>query len=282
MNEDTLSAALLRQFLLGKVDDRERQRIESLFVTNAVARERVLTAEEDIIEDYLEDCLTPEDQESFLSRYSNTPQQRRKLRIAKSIKEWAMLNAEVNAELTTTSFSPRSIWNCLRTPLRMQPVFVTPLATAMIAIVVTAVWLSGKMEQRNRHLVIEQELARLNSPSNLNEPSSQTFSLTPVSERSVTPQVELKLSSDVQQIDLRFLWIRTERYPAYRAVLRRVRDGESFTINNLQAEDAGSYAIRIKLPTHILTRGLYRVEVSGIAADGTEDLAEEASFVVSG
>ena len=280
MNEDKMSEALLRQFLLGKVDDKERQRIESLFVTDALARERVLVAEEVFIEDYLEDCLSPSDRKSFLSRYGNTPQQQRKLRIARSIKEWSRLNAEADTELISTSFSLRSIWSCLHSPLRMQPVFVTPLATAMIAIVVVAVWLTGKMEQRNRHLAIEQELARLNTPSSLAEPSSQTFSLTPVSERSAAPQADLKLNSDIQQIELRFLWIRTERYPTYRAVLHRVRDGESFTINNLQAENAGRYAIRIKLPAHLLTRGLYRVEVSGIAEDGTVDFAEEAILSV--
>ena len=282
MNENTLSEVLLRQFLLGKVDDKQRQRIQSLFVTDALAREKVLAAEENFIEDYLEDCLTPADRESFLSRYGSTPQQQRKLRVAKSIKEWAMLNAEVNAEIAEPCFSLRSIWSRLRAPLQMQPVFVTPIATATIAIVFIAVWLTGQMEQRNRHSAIEQELARLNSPSNLRETFPQTFSLTPGLERSETSPAEVKLRSDIQHVELRFLWLREKRYAVYRAILRRVSDGELFTIDNLQAESAGGYAIRIKLPAHILERGLYRVEVSGIAVDGRVDLSEESTFFVSG
>ena len=282
MNEYIVSGALLRQFLLGKVDDKERQRIESLFVTDARSRERILAAEEDFIEDYLEDCLKPVDRENFLSRYGDTLEKQRKLRIARSIKEWAIKEgAVVNTPVTAAPFSPLAIWNRLRAPLQMQPVFVTPIATAMIAIVVICVWLSGKMEQRNRHLAIEQELARLNSPSNLRETVPHTLLLTPVSVRSAAGQAELKLRSDMQQIELRFLWIRKERYPVYRALVRRESDGELFTLDNLQAENAGGYAIRIKLPVHILTRGFYRVEVSGVAADGTVDLSEESSFIVS-
>ena len=66
MTEETLTDALLREFLLGKVNDEERERIESLFLTDSQTRERVLVLEQDLIEDYLEDSLTEEDKERFL------------------------------------------------------------------------------------------------------------------------------------------------------------------------------------------------------------------------
>ena len=90
MKDEGLTDALLREFLLGKVNEEERERIEGLFLTDSQARERVLTAEQDLIEDYLEDGLTGEDKDLFLERYGQTPAQQRQLRINKSIKVWAL------------------------------------------------------------------------------------------------------------------------------------------------------------------------------------------------
>src|SRR4029079_9023821 len=89
MSEEPVSDALLRQFLLGQVDDQERQRLESMFVTGALSRERVMAAEQHLLDDFLENSLTPEDRERFLSQYGETRDEQRKLRIAMSIQEWA-------------------------------------------------------------------------------------------------------------------------------------------------------------------------------------------------
>ena len=93
MNEELVADVELRQFLLGYVDDKERERIESLFVTNPL-RERMLAAEQELIEEYLEDSLKPADKEKFIEQYAVTPAQRRKLRITKSIKDWAIAEAK--------------------------------------------------------------------------------------------------------------------------------------------------------------------------------------------
>src|SRR5690349_311562 len=93
MKEERLTDALLREFLLGKTNDEERERIESLFLSDSQTRERVLALEQDLIEDYLEDNLTQEDKERFLSRFAQTEDQRRTLRITKSIKDWAVTEA---------------------------------------------------------------------------------------------------------------------------------------------------------------------------------------------
>jgi hypothetical protein len=85
---------------------------------------------------------------------------------------------------------------------------------------------------------------------------------------------------DVQVIDLRLLWPQKERYPSYEAVVHRVGDDQPITIRYLQAESEGN-TIPIRLPAHFLTRGLYQIELTGIAADGSRSLAEEYSFTVS-
>ena len=279
MKEESVTDAALRQFLLGDVDDQERQRIESLFLTDALSRDRILTAEQDLVEDYLEDSLTAADKEKFLTQYANTPAQRRKLRTARSIKDWA-----AGAERTTSTRSAvTSFWGRMSARLGVKPMFVIPIAaTAAIAIVVAIFWLNSKTEERNRQAALNQELARLNTPSSLREVPSGLVSLTlrPGSVRGVEPQQELVKASDTQTVELRLIWNRQEHYPTYRAVARRVSTNESFTLPTLPAENDGS-TIRLILPARFLTRGVYQVELTGIAPDGSTGPTEEYQFTVS-
>jgi hypothetical protein len=277
MKEEALSDALLRQFLLGRVTDEERQRIESLFLTDAEAKERTIAAEQELIDDYLEDGLTTEDRKQFHLHYGQTPEQQRKLKIARSIKEWA--------ETATTEPVPvtRSSWGVVGQRLRSKGALVTSIALAAMILIVAAIWLRGIMEQRNRRLAIEQELAQLNSPSELREPLSQTPSLdlSPVIVRGAEQQPEIKLRPGIRIVELRLPWIQKERYPIYQAEVRPVGTDESFTIRNLQVENDREYAIRMRLPTNILKRGQYQIRLTGIAGDGASGITEEYPFVVS-
>lgn len=278
MREEAVTDELLRQYLLGNVDDEERLRIERLFITDPVSRERLLAIEEDLIEDYLEDSLTKADRERFLSQFAQTPEQQQKLRITKSIKDWAVREGLV------TQTGPATIWSRLRTRLSLKPLVVIPIAvTIVIAIVVAAVWLQGKREQR-RHLAIEQELARLNSPASLREvpPDMVLFELSPVTLRSVEPQSELESRAGIELVELRLLWVQKEPYATYQAEVSRVGDDRSFMIRNLEAENDQGYAIRIRLRVDMLGRGLYQIQLTGIAADGVQGQREDYSFTVGG
>ena len=280
MKDDQVTDALLRQFLLGQIDDEQRQRIESLFLTDPQFRERILGIEQDLIEDYLEDSLTTADREKFLLRYGATPAQRRQLRITKSVKEWAIKEANV------AQFNPPaiSIWSRVLAGLKLKPTFVVPIAvTTMIAIAVTAFWLNSQRQQRNREYVAKQEeLAQLNDPSNLREvPLQDSLTLSPVAVRSGDRQAELTRRPDLQVVELRLLWIRPEKYPSYRAVIQRVGDGESFTVDRLHAQENGGQVIRLKLPVSLLTRGLYRIQVSGVDESGVIIVTEEFNFTVN-
>lgn len=270
MNEELVTYAELRQFLLGNVDDKERQRIESLFVSNSLLRERVLAAEQDLIEEYLENSLNTADKEKFLAQYAETPAQRQKLRIAKSIKDWA---------IAQSGAAKVSVWNRLRGRLRLKPMFVIPIAaTAMVAIIVGGIWLNSRIQQRNERLGLEQEVAQLNRLHEVPSQMAPLF-LRPGSVRSAEPQNELVRCPDLQVVELRLLWPQKERFPSYEVVVHRVGDNQPITIHELHAV---SDTIPIKLPAHSLTRGLYQIELTGIGADGSRSPAEEYNFTVSG
>jgi hypothetical protein len=278
MKEEFVTDGLIRQFLLGLADDQERQRIESLFITDPQSRERVLALEQDLIEEYLEDSFTPADKERFLSQYANTPTQRRKLRIAKSIKDLAAQNATMSPDGVATS----STWSRLRARLRLKPLFLIPIAaTAAVAIVVASIWINNKLEQ-NRHAAIEEEIVRLNDLTSVREiPAQISLTLKPFSLRGLEPQPELITRADVPFVEFNLLLIGKERYPSYQAVVHRVRDNESFTIPDLKLKNCEN-AIRLRQPKDILTRGLYRIELIGRTPDGGTAPPEEYTLTIGG
>jgi len=276
VKEEILTDAVLREFLLGRLDDEERGRIESLFLTDSEAREKVLVIEQELIEDYLEDGLTAEDREEFLSRYGQTAAQVQQLRITKAIKDWA---TRENASVHNVA-AASSLWNRLRTKLRLKQAFVIPIAvTALIAIVVGGLWLNSRMN----HAALQQELAQLNTPASLREIPERMFSLTlsPGAVRSTEPQIVIKRPAEATAIvELNLPWIQKERYPTYEAEIRRVGGTRLFTIPNLQAENNSRYAVRLRFPARMLFRGQYQVTLSGIDADGAAVTTEEYAFIV--
>jgi hypothetical protein len=271
MSEEPVSDALLRQFLLGAVDDQERQRLESMFVTGALSNERVMAAEQHLLDDFLEDSLTPEDRERFLAQYGETPDEQRKLRIAKSIQDWAVTNAGVTAVDAATG----SRWSRLLGRFRLKPVFVVPIAAVvLLAIIFAVVVLRGRWE----HRAMQQELVRLNAPSTLREPSTPIAILTPGALRSTEAETEVIPPANAEAVELRLVSMQKERFPSYQASIRRVDDDERYTIPNLQL-DSGN-GIHLLLPRRYLTRGFYQIEVSGVGANGATGPTEEYTFVV--
>jgi anti-sigma factor RsiW len=280
MKEEAATDALLRQFLLGRVEDEERQRLESLFITDSQMKDRVLAAEQELIDDYLEDCLSTADREAFLSFYGDTADQRRKLEIARSIQEWAA------NQPGTTAIVPKpalSVWDRLRGRLLLKPIFIIPIAaTAAVAIVFALVWVNNRRTERDRqYLAVQQELAQLNTPSSLREVPAQMVHLTlkPTVIRGIDSQPELPSRSNVRIVELRLLWMQSEDYASYQALVRRSGDDQSYTIDNVTIE--GSKVIRIRLPARILIRGNNQIELTGVAADGSKSPPEIYSFTVS-
>jgi hypothetical protein len=285
MSEEFVTDAALRRFLLGEVDDDERQRVERLFIADSQANKRILTAEDDLIEEYLENSLTASDRDKFLLQYGHTAQQQRKLRITRSIKDYAVAEAAQTA--TTANPKWRTFLSSLRLPNRMLSIPVA--ATLVIALVAAVFWVVrwnvAREQENNRRVAIEQELSDLNAPSSLREVPPQIFSmvLAPVSVRSVQVDTALTPRSDIRMVELKLLWTQKEQYASYRAVLHQVGKTEQFTISNLHAETSGGGStIRLRLPFHLLIRGLYQVTLIGIASNGSPDQSEEYSFTVSG
>ena len=279
MKEEFVTDEGIRQFLLGSVNDSERQRIESLFMSDPEFNQRILIAEDHLIEDYLENSLAPTERDNFLAQYSYAPEQQRRLRINKLIREYAASEAKLGQ--TPPAIGKRRAFLSQLTP-RNPRLFIPIAATVTIACIIGVFWL---VRSNNPRATIERELAELNAQPYLRENSSQFVSLvlTPVSVRSVGSETKLTPRADIRVVELDLLWTQKEQYPNYYVLLRRVGTNEEFRVSGLHIEASPSSGnlIRVRLPSHRLRGGLYQVSLTGAGPDGAASQGEEYTFVVA-
>jgi hypothetical protein len=285
MNQKPVTEALARRFLMGQVDDSERQQIESLFISDPEVKHTILLAEEDLLEDYLDGALSNSDAGEFRLRYAHTSLQRRKLRIAASINQYAL--ADSSPEQPKLSGIQRlGSWVSLSAPRNREYLIPVTLAVSII-LLVSAVWFAQWHNRRTQYdlgPVVEKELKELNSSSSLAEKPAQMLavSLPPVTLRSVQPPAEVKLESIYPIVELRLLWPQKEESQSYQVILRRVGNSDRFTVPNLHlAKDEGRSVVRLRLPSQHLVPGLYQIMLTGAATGGAAAPTEEYTFTVT-
>ena len=280
-SEPQVNETIARQYLLGNVDDSERERIEELIIVYPEVKQTVLIAEEELIEEYLEGGLSQTDKERFLAQYANTSPLRRKLEIAEVIQRRAATESVANRgpALEVQGFGSfvSSLWR------RKRP-FLIPATALAIVLGIVAIWLidlnNRRAQERQRLNSIERQLAQLNSPSELrnNPPGMLNVVLSPVTPRSASAPAEVSAGSHNTIIELQLLWFQAVDYDTYQAIIRRVSSGERHTIPNLH-KTAGDHVIKLRLPAEFLARGQYQIRLSSFAKDGSAGPVEEYTFV---
>lgn len=295
MREVNESQTQLRRFLLDELDEAERRRIEELFISDGDYRENVLIAEEELIEDYLEGSLPVEERERFLSHYLTTPEQRRKLRVAKSIKKFAAVGVPATATPTDGGGPQHGAGRpgrANRLTLR-NPLVSLPLAAALIfaigigVIKLLGVWRPNKQQEQEQaqRTTDERELAQSNDPS---LPVQQrvggtafSVNVLPVSPRGGSAA---KFSPPPQAAPVQLLLVLGgDEYQSYQVdLLIPGRPGRRI-VRQLHAEATpAGRAIPLIIPASLLTRGDYRVRLAGLTPAGDVEEIAEYTFQVAG
>src|SRR5215831_2627952 len=170
----------MREFLLDYLNLDERERIEEQFMVNPAFREKLLIAEECLIEEYLEDSLNETDLSQFKSVFFSSPQLREKLAFARALR--ARAKAEVTVDLVSQAAgTQRALHFSIRQALW--------IAAAVVIVILGTVWLiqrgSGNesAEERTRRLAIQTQLTELNSYSQAQPAELLSLVLAPVNTR---------------------------------------------------------------------------------------------------
>jgi hypothetical protein len=278
MAEVSTEELRMRQFLLGQLGEKEREELEQLVLTEPGVRDKMLMAEDDLIEEYLEGSLQSEEQTEFLCQFLSIPHQRNKLRIAKSLRRFA--RGEVNIDTAPVEPIPLPL---------PQPFYRSSLLyVPVVALIVVAIGIGIFWYEKHRRAVardtqrqaVESELAQLNASDEQSLPADQisTIIILPISPRSVVAGASATLSSPILEV---WLVPATKSVDRYNAVLQKIHSDDKYHIPNLRLhERSDGKAIRLRIPTRLLTPGVYRVHLDALSLGGSTVDAGEYNFEI--
>lgn len=286
----------MRQFLLGELSEKDREELEQLVLLEAGLRDKLIMAEDDLIEEYLEGSLDGDERERFLRQFLSIPHQRNKLRIAKSLRRFVRSQAGFDTEPATVGVATvdmrdtqptldtrdtQPIDLSTRRPFYQRILTYAPVAAViLVAVGLGTFWYRATVVREAQRQEIERELARLNAFGEFDLPPDQIFTVIvpPVSSRSIVAGLSSSFKGPVLE-----MWLIPATQPAdtYNAVLQKVGSKDKFQVTGLFPQDrSGGKAVRLRLPTRLLTPGLYRVQLSGLSAGGTVINTVEYSFEI--
>lgn len=277
----------LRRYLLGRLDDDRQARVEERFLADRDFREQVLVAEEELIDDYLSGELSEPERESFDEYFLQTPQQRQKLRIAKSIRRFAaeaVVPAPPSRAADVTTFPPARKPGAIESRPSWRKPLIASAAALLILLVLGVIWVSETRWPWNERAALERELERLNGLSDSGPETggaSFSFFLTP----SLRSEATANIFSQPEGAAAVRLWLvlRENDYRNYRVVFQKDGDPRQFTIDDRRPEATPrGAAIPVNLPSNLFTPGEYSLKVSGVSADGGLEEVGDYSYQVAG
>ena len=261
-----------RRFLLGYLDEGERQIVAERLTTDAAYLELVLQAESELMEDYLGDQLSEEERKRFDKYILTNRQQVDQLNLMKGLRASATVRAASNSPPLAATVEPASTLS----PRGLNPLWasmsdVKLLITAIVLVVVVVagtiiVWQHRTSEINSAQL--SEELIKLNAQQSLTANAIYNgFIIGPLKGGLIRDEQDVKaftIPKTEELVQLR-LQIGAGAYQSFQAVLLTAENRELFTLPSLKATSiGGERVVVIYLPAKILTPGDYQLTLSGL------------------
>jgi hypothetical protein len=229
----------IRLYLLGKLADSEKERIEQELLANDELFEEILIVEEELADDYVAGKLSHAERADFESNFLATPERQQNLRFAQALNRY--VTAEANRELN---------------PAPVPPVYWVPKTwmgrvATVVAIIAVAVALL--------FFIPTSQTPRTFAPLTL------TISPNTRDQGAQSTRVSLPLNADALRISLQ---LPKPSPPAvrYRVEVLDDNGGSKSLETTLPDHDS----VVLVIPSLELHRGRYAINLIAIQADGTE------------
>lgn len=144
----------IRRYLLGELPEQEREQVEQRLMTEDDLYQRLLLAEDDLIDEYVSGALSEHDREKFSRRLLRVPELRQDVRSTMALRKHALETGSQAAARDSPAPQLLSLFDRLR-KFFMRPAIGVAFAAALLAAVGLAAWLAV---QNSR---LRQEVARL-------------------------------------------------------------------------------------------------------------------------
>src|SRR6185437_13632529 len=151
MKPDAITQTQLRDYLLGQVDESQREAIETALLTDDELFEELLAVEDEVIDSYLNDKLSAEARSHFEKHFFATPERLEQLQFARAFDRYVTSNASVPAESEPVPAAPG--WFHL---------YSSPIRVAVFALLLVAIGL-GVWQVFFRQSDVDKGLIALNA-----------------------------------------------------------------------------------------------------------------------
>jgi hypothetical protein len=270
---------VLRLYLLGRLTEKEQELVEERFMTDLDYQENVLMVEEELIEDYLGDVLSPQDRESFVARLLATPQQRERLEVVKALDRYCSNPTTASIPSLAGDFdnAGHGQSESIAIPLFKKPMVVYALAAVLVVGVLAGAWL---FLSQWRQQDFGRQFAQLNGPQGKAQTPDITLVLPPLALRGAE-STTISSQGRREIIEL-LLTLPPGQHRSYQVTFRNGNTSEQYSVSNLEATDSNAgRVVPVRVPSASLTPGDYFLELGGTTPAGTFESIADYSFRIS-
>lgn len=291
MSQQSDEEMLVRNYLLGSLDEEGQEQVEELLLCDDSFAERMFTAQDNLIDEYVFDALPENERESFEKNFHFTDERRKKLLFAQTMKVYVDEHPDEQAFPIDGSHPAPPSW---RNPLLFLQAHKA-LSAISLAGVVLLIFFTPKIVRwltppdqvalfEAQRASIERQIAEVNKhPA---DPRIETLraydlSLQPTVLRADSGIQPVILTEDIKLLNLK-LALSQVKHDNYQALVSTVEGKELFAVNDLASEvDAGGATVLFKIPTEFLPTGDYQIQLRVRTADGKIENVRRYHFRVT-
>lgn len=251
---------LIRQYLLGELDEELREQLEQRVISDKNYKQEVLITEGELLDEFVSGELSPQDRALFLRNFLASPAQRRKLETAKALHAYAVDHKSPDQPAVVEGGWLTGLLAFFRSRNRfMQFSWATVALLVLAGSAVLIYWIISSQKQP-----YYDELLVLNQPSSpVLEPGPRVASaqLAPLLLRGSSDAKTIILTQETDKLQLH-LPTAAGAPAKYRVTLKENGGAEVFQLDDVSARQVGPNAMLVlQVPVKMLTATEYVVEV---------------------
>ena len=274
MKSESKTQETIRNYLLGQAAEEDSARLEEQILTDETLFQELLAAEDELVDDYLSDKLSPSELQSFENHFLLAPEHQRKLRFGRALHKYLDVAEipEVAKDHAAETLSPEEPAKPSPKPgfpwfLRFSnPILSYSFAVAMLLVVGSGSW------------VVVNNLRQFRPPQAGNV---YLATLTPGLTRAGGEISKFKLPPAGDTVELRLTLPKSD-YQIYRSDLLTANQDQVWASDDLTAvTDSGTSFVVARVPANLLAVGDYQVKLRGRANDGSFEDVDGYAFRVT-
>jgi hypothetical protein len=256
--------AKLKQFLLGNPTERDAEEIGVRIISDRNFDEKMSLAEEELIEDFLDDALSPEEKELFYTNFLSTPERIELFEETALVRNYAQAHFEKKSETLTEEKKSGNFFENLRIFLSTN--LLRPIAAVLVVLVIGAVVWRVAFYDAGGLTQIEKDYAALNARDLNNAPETANLtskSLAAGTYRDTDSPAKLAVANLTENVLFR-LALPAETPEDALFNLELVKGGQTvFRQTNLRVyRNQNGQELKIIFPKTVLANGTYQIKLS--------------------